>query len=156
MSTPPAYPTPAKQQNEPPRDQPYYGASPVAAVKRFFQKYATFSGRASRSEFWWWILANFVVTLILSSIWGASHPMDMTTTTFNFTTFAQQSSDPLSGVWGLITLVPNLAISWRRLHDTNRSGLWILINLIPIVGWIIYIVFVASGPKPEGARFDKR
>jgi len=155
MSTPPAYPTPAKPQGEPPIDQPYYGAPFPAAIKRFFQKYATFSGRAGRAEYWWWILVSVVVSIVLSRIWGASHPIDVTQTATTMSLF-QQSFDPISSIWSLITLVPGLALFWRRMHDTNRSGLWIFLALIPLVGAIILIVFAAQAARPEGARFDKQ
>jgi uncharacterized membrane protein YhaH (DUF805 family) len=134
-----------------PLDQPYYGASFGIAVGRFFAKYATFSGRASRSEFWWWFLANFIVSGVLSGIGniggGAVTP--------HGPTVLYVVVNAVLGVWVLATLVPNLALAWRRLHDTNRSGAWWLLTLIPIVGWIIVIVFQASRSVPAGARFDR-
>jgi uncharacterized membrane protein YhaH (DUF805 family) len=61
----------------------------------------------------------------------------------------------LSAIWGLATLVPNLALAWRRLHDTNRSGGFYFIGLIPFVGWIIVLVFMLLPADPAGARFDR-
>ena len=58
-------------------------------------------------------------------------------------------------LWGLATFIPWLALSWRRLHDTNRPGPWWFLWLIPIVGQIILLVFFLQPPKPEGARFDR-
>ncbi len=55
--------------------------------------------------------------------------------------------DVPSSLWGLVVAIPTLALSWRRLHDTNRSGLR--------NGWIVLLVFHLSGPRPEGARFDR-
>lgn len=131
-------------------DQPYPGASFGTAVKRFFAKYATFTGRASRSEFWWWFLANAIVASVLSSFadigggaTGASGPTGL-----------YISLNSVLGVWELATLVPNLALAWRRLHDTNRAGPWWLLTLIPVVGWIIVIVLEAFPSDPQGARFD--
>lgn len=153
-SPPPAYQgSNAANSNggEPPLDQPYYGAPIGAAVRRIFKKYATFSGRASRSEFWWWYLVNTLVSIVLNVI-----------------STATRSSDPqhpitaggivvyiILGLYSLAILVPSLAVAWRRLHDTNRSGAWYFIGLIPIVGTIILIVFAASASKPEGQRFDR-
>ena len=58
-------------------------------------------------------------------------------------------------LWGLATFIPWLALSWRRLHDTNRSGGWWFIGWIPIVGWIILLVFLVQPPNPAGTRFDR-
>ena len=58
-------------------------------------------------------------------------------------------------LWALATFIPWLALSWRRLHDTNRSGGWWFIGLIPFVGGIILLVFFLLPPNPEGARFDR-
>lgn len=84
------------------------------------QKYADFNGRASRSEYWWFALCISVAGLILSRI------------------------TPMLGLlFNLGVLVPSLAAAARRLHDTDRSGWWQLIALIPILGWIVLIVFLA-------------
>lgn len=132
-------------------DAPLRGASIGQAVSRFFQKYATFSGRASRSEFWWWFLVNFLITAALSGINVA-------------TAGVATAADPTAGlgpfywillVFGLATLIPNLAVGARRLHDTNRSGWWQLIGLVPLIGYIVLVVFWASGPNPAGARYDR-
>ncbi|WIB65644.1 DUF805 domain-containing protein [Curtobacterium sp. MCBD17_040] len=61
----------------------------------------------------------------------------------------------ISTAWSLATLVPGLALAWRRLHDTNRSGRWYLLLLIPVVGAIILLVWFAGQSRPEGARFDR-
>lgn len=143
-------------QSTAPLSQPLYGASFGAAVQRFFKKYATFSGRASRSEFWWWILANAIVSVVLSVlalITGGGGGVD-----------AAGNPLPPSGlgvvflvllsVWGLATFVPHLALIVRRLHDTNRSGFWIFIAFVPVVGGIILFVFEVLPSDPRGARFD--
>ena len=103
------------------------------AVQTCFSKYADFKGRASRPEYWWFILFIVVVGLLLS---GVSHV--------------------LSGLFTLATLIPSLAAAARRLHDTNRSGWWQLICLVPLVGWIVLVVFLAqegqAGDNAHGAR----
>lgn len=124
------------------------------AVKAFFANYATFKGRASRSEFWWFFLLSFLVAFVLSMI----------TNTVG-TDFVDGDGSPhynavgtittgLSGLWSLATLIPGLALSFRRLHDTGRSAWWLLIGLIPLIGEIVLIVFYAQPGKPEGVRFD--
>lgn len=120
------------------------------AIKRFFAKYAQFSGRASRSEYWWVALFFFLVSFVLNTL---------------VTAVGTDSFGELNGfgvvlslvlfVFALGTLVPSLAVAVRRLHDVNSSGWMLLIGLIPFVGWIVLIVLTVLPPKPEGARFDR-
>jgi uncharacterized membrane protein YhaH (DUF805 family) len=137
--------------------QPLYGATFGQAVSRFFKKYATFTGRASRSEFWWWFLVNTLVGLVLYVITlllgGSGATFDATTGT--------STPGPgfvvgivLSSIWFLATIVPWLALVWRRFHDTNRSGAFYFLSLIPFVGGIIVLVMLALPSDPAGARFD--
>jgi uncharacterized membrane protein YhaH (DUF805 family) len=93
--------------------------------------YATFSGRARRSEYWWFALANVIVNVALNIVGSLGDALSS-----------------LAGVavlvYGLGTLIPSLAVAARRLHDTGRSGWMMLLALIPLVGLIILIVFLAS------------
>ena len=131
---------------------PYYGIGFVDAIKRGFAKYVRFDGRASRSEYWWWALFAAIVPLVLSIInaavaSGAAQAGQMSA--------GSTVLSAISGLWGLVLLVPNLAIAWRRLHDTNKSGLFILLGLIPFVGWIIVLVLMLMPSDPAGARYDR-
>jgi uncharacterized membrane protein YhaH (DUF805 family) len=137
-----------------PLDAPLRGASFGQAVSRFFKKYATFHGRASRSEFWWWFLANTVISSVLygiASVTGGMMAMDEN----GIPTLTYGAAMIPYTLWALATLIPWLALSWRRLHDTNRSGAWWFIGLIPFVGGIILLVFFVLAPDPAGARFDR-
>ncbi|WP_307078137.1 DUF805 domain-containing protein [Arthrobacter pascens] len=143
-------------QGEPPLWAPYYGASFPVAVKRFFKKYATFTGRASRSEYWWWTLVSVGISIILNIIISAG----TTTSTSSFSSTPQYGPGAMFGlillvIFGLATIVPSLALSVRRLHDSNKSGWMLLLGLIPFVGGIILIVFMVLGPDPAGQRFDQ-
>jgi len=135
---------------------PLYGASWQEAMRRFFLKYATFRGRASRSEFWWWILTSVVGTSALQTLsslngdrrepLGGLGLLDELTIT-----------DPWSAVLGVLQLavfIPSFAVSWRRLHDVDRSGTWTFINFIPFLGQIVYVIMTAGRSRPGGARFD--
>jgi uncharacterized membrane protein YhaH (DUF805 family) len=141
-STPPPYhnpygaPTPPPPNNDP-LFLPKRGASFGEAIQRFFKKYAVFKGRASRSEYWWYALFSFLVGLGLDSL-----------------QFADSGFVLLSLLWALGTIVPSVALACRRLHDVNRSGWWLLIALIPVVGWIILLIWYCTDAKPEGVRFD--
>jgi len=152
---------PAAQQavihSGPPLSLPLYGASFGQAFRRFWTKYATFSGRASRSEFWWWYLANAIVVAVLYAITAIG---GFAGATYDATTGTSEPG-PLIGVgagllglWALATIVPSFAIAWRRLHDTNRSGGFWFLGLIPFVGGIILLVLFVLESDPQGDRFD--
>ena len=116
-------------------NQPMAPLSFEAAVKRVFNNYANFQGRASRAEFWWFMLFCFCVSAvfgILAAITGLN--------IFNI----------LNGLFELAIIVPVLAVSWRRLHDTGRAGGWWFINL---VGSIIFIIWCVQPSEPQPNRF---
>ena len=164
---PPQYgqPAPATGPNgEPPLWAPWYGIPFGAAVKRFWKKYARFDGRASRSEFWWWALANAVVTAVLYVVYavgfaGSERETVATSTSVQTTVTSPSPLLVIAGIllllWGLATLIPNLALVWRRLHDAGFAGPFFFLGLIPFVGGIILLVFYLMPSKPEGARFDQ-
>jgi uncharacterized membrane protein YhaH (DUF805 family) len=111
------------------------------AIRSVFSKYATFSGRARRSEFWWFTLFAIIVYIIVGII------------------DAVAKNAVLGIIVGLALLLPSLAVTARRLHDTGRSGWWILIGLIPFIGAIVLLVFECQdsqpgannyGPSPKG------
>ena len=117
------------------------------AISSGFRNYVGFSGRASRSEFWYWmlftVLVSIAMTMIDLGILGIS-----------------SNVNPFSSIWSLIAFLPSLAIGVRRLHDTDRNGWWWLIAFIPLIGIIVLIVFWCSegtrgsnrfGPDPLGA-----
>lgn len=138
------------QGGEPPLWAPYYGAPFPAAVKRFFKKYATFSGRASRSEYWWWTLVAVAVGIVLNIITSAT------------TTTSSLSSTPdlgfgsiLLAIWGLATIVPSLALVVRRLHDGNFSGWLALLLLVPFLGALAVLVLMILPSNPAGQRYDR-
>lgn len=157
-------PAPSGPGGEPPLWAPWYGISLPNAVRRLFKKYARFDGRASRSEFWWWALANFIVLAVLYTLYGigAATSESQTVSNGSITTTAMTSPSVLFviagiliAIWGLGTIIPNLAIIWRRLHDANLAGPFYFLAIIPIVGPIILLVFLVMGSKPEGQRFDR-
>jgi uncharacterized membrane protein YhaH (DUF805 family) len=105
------------------------------------KNYTGFRGRASRTEFWMFNLVNFLVMLALWILYGAVHALGV-----------------LVVVYELGLLLPSLAVSVRRLHDTNRSGWWLLIDLIPLIGAIVLLIFLCTdstsadneyGPNPK-------
>jgi uncharacterized membrane protein YhaH (DUF805 family) len=110
------------------------------AFRRAFANYANFHGRANRGEYWWWVLATFLIGAGLGIIDRALFGADTSVTL-------------LSGLWSLATLLPSLAVGARRLHDIDKSGWWQLIWLIPVVGWILLIVWFAQRGEDHPNRF---
>ncbi len=110
------------------------------------KQYAVFSGRASRSQYWYFALCSAIISIILSIIDNAIG-------------LGGETIGLLSGLYSLAVLVPSLAVLARRLHDTGKSGWWILIGLIPVIGAIVLIIFAVMdsqpgtneyGPNPKG------
>lgn len=93
----------------------------LESIRVCFTKYFDFSGRATRSEYWW-----FFLFLVLTGVLGAA------------------LSPVVSGIFSLATCIPSIAAATRRLHDTQRSGWWQLIIFVPVLGFIILIVFLAQ------------
>ena len=160
-------PPPPNQQwgNQPAPNQPPYGGWPPApagpaplhlpqydatigqAASRFWRKFAVFSGRASRSEYWWWALIAFVVSMVLQVVGslifgGGFFLVDSSDTSLDL----RQLLLPLapSLLWSLVTLLPSLALTVRRLHDTNRSGWWYLLGLPALASLPPLLIGVAS------------
>ena len=115
--------------------------SPIDWAMRPLQKYADFSGRAPRAEYWWFYLLYMValiVAMIVDSMIGSKL----------FLNYGLASA-----LLGLGFLVPMLAVGVRRLHDTDRSGWWLLIAFVPLIGAIVLIVFFVSGGTSGANRF---
>jgi len=90
-----------------------------------WKKYATFSGRARRKEYWMFVVFNiiaYVLAAVLDELFGGG---------------------AIEALYGLAVLLPSLAVAVRRLHDTNRSGWWLLISLVPLIGGIWLLVLLA-------------
>lgn len=158
-------PVPTGPAGEPPLWAPWYGIAFPKAVNRFFKKYARFDGRASRSEFWWWVLANAIVYIALYAVLLAVIVATGDTTSSSSATGVQAnatSNSPLIaipigllGLWVLATLIPNIAIEVRRLHDANLAGPFWFLSVIPGVGPIVLLVLMLLESRPEGQRFDQ-
>lgn len=99
------------------------------------KKYAVFSGRARRREYWMFFLVNFIVGLVLAVI---GRVLDL---------------EILQYLYSLAVLLPGLGVSVRRLHDTGRSGWWLLISLVPLIGAIVLLVFLVSDSQPDTNQY---
>jgi uncharacterized membrane protein YhaH (DUF805 family) len=94
------------------------------AIRSGFDHYVVFNGRASRAAYWWWFLFGILVA-------AGSSIIDLVLGTYPI----------LNSLASLALLLPGLSVAIRRLHDTNRTGWWILIGLIPVIGWIVLLIF---------------
>ena len=101
------------------------------SIKLCFQKYADFSGRAKRPEFWWFALFCFLGALILEFV-----------------------GSYVSWAFSLVTLLPSLAVGARRLHDIGKSGWWQLVWLIPVLGWIVMIYWLVQEGDATSNAYD--
>ena len=106
------------------------------------RKYATFDGRARRKEYWYFILFNAIAQLILTII-------DSVTGSFS----PETGIGLLAGIYTLAVLIPGIAVSVRRLHDTERSGWWLLVALIPIIGAIVLFIFMVLDSQADENKF---
>jgi uncharacterized membrane protein YhaH (DUF805 family) len=105
----------------------------IAVIK----KYAVFSGRAHRKEYWYFVLFNILISIGLSLLDGAIGTVN-----------ADTGYGLLGSIYSLSILIPSLAVLVRRLHDTSRSAWWILIGLVPVIGWIVLLVFAVQDSHP--------
>ena len=106
------------------------------------KKYAVFSGRSRRMEYWYFVLFNIIVSIVLGVIDGLLG-----------TSGSSAGAGLLSGIYSLAVLIPTLAVTVRRLHDTDRTGWWILIALVPLIGVIVLLVFAALDSTPGSNQY---
>ena len=106
------------------------------------QKWSDFSGRARRREYWFFALFYLLIYIALTVV-------DMLTGLLN----AATGVGVLGGLFALAMLIPGLAVGVRRLHDTDRSGWWLLLALIPVIGTIVVLVFYLLDSQPGDNRF---
>ncbi|AUW92749.1 MAG: DUF805 domain-containing protein [Sulfobacillus thermosulfidooxidans] len=103
---------------------------------RVWQHYFDFAGRASRREFWMFTLYNMLVIFALSVITALVHPLAF-----------------MTWLYGLAVFMPSLALQFRRLHDVGRSGWWLLISAVPLIGAIVLLVFFVLPSEPMSNNY---
>lgn len=123
--------------------------TPIDYAMTPLRKYADFTGRARRAEYWWFyllIIVGYLVAMIVDSVLGFTGPA--------------MPYGPVFGIFALAVILPSIAAGVRRLHDTDRSGWWMLIVLIPLIGGLVLLVFMVLegtqgenrfGPDPKAA-----
>lgn len=108
----------------------------MAWYLKVLKDYAVFTGRARRTEYWMFTLINFIICMVLFAIEAVIGTLGIITM-----------------LYGLAVLIPGLAVSIRRLHDTDRSGWWLLVGFIPVVGGLILLVLMVLDSTPGENRF---
>jgi uncharacterized membrane protein YhaH (DUF805 family) len=108
------------------------------AVRSVFGKYATISGRAARSEYWWWFLFVIICNAILGAVDGALFGSE---------------TQVFAGIFSLAVLLPSICVAGRRLHDRDMSAWWLLIGLVPVIGFLVLLWFYVTPGTPGPNRF---
>ena len=104
--------------------------------RKVMTQYVDFSGRARRKEYWMYFLVYFLITLLCGVVEGI----------FSIT-------GTITTVVALVHLLPSLGVTVRRLHDINRSGWWILVSLIPVIGWLVLLYFMVKSGDTQSNQF---
>lgn len=105
------------------------------------KKYAVFDGRASRSEFWFFVLVNFLIAVVLGFIEGI---LGMS---------SEFGYGPITGLYTLAIFLPAVGVAIRRLHDTGRSGWWLLLSFVPFIGALVLLVFYVLDSEPGSNQY---
>lgn len=106
------------------------------AIKICFSKFADFSGRARRQEYWYFTVFNMVIQAALNALGRLVFGSD------------SNMASVFAGIYSLVVFIPALAVAWRRLHDVGKSGAFYLFMLIPVVGWIIVLIQLCKDSQP--------
>jgi uncharacterized membrane protein YhaH (DUF805 family) len=141
-------------------DLPLYGAPPLTAYARFWRRYVVFSGRASLSEYWWVALLNVIVAAVVGVLGGILVAVGATLSDQGVPAAAIPNALGAVLLFALVVfflaqILPGIALSVRRLHDANLSGLLYLLTFIPSVGGLIVLVLHVLPANPEGRRYDR-
>lgn len=111
------------------------------SISLAFNQYCKFSGRASRSEYWWFALFCLLLGIVIG------FPVGLIAGTQSLTYTG------VGGAVNLVLLLPSLGLCVRRLHDIGKGGGWIFINFIPLAGWIIFLIWMVKDSEPGDNRF---
>ena len=106
-----------------------------------WKNYINFQGRSRRKAYWMFVLFNIIAAVlagVLDGLLGLG---------------GESGYGPISGLYSLAVFLPGLALAVRRLHDTGRTGWWMLIGLIPVIGWIVLLVFFVTDSQPGSNQY---
>lgn len=115
----------------------------VEALRLGFSNYVRFQGRSSRGAYWWWFLWMAIFSAVAAAADAALSPAGA----------AAAGGGPVTGIFGLVVFLPGLALAVRRLHDIGRSGWWVLLLLVPVIGILVLIYWYAQPGERAPNRF---
>lgn len=124
----------------------------IEAYKKFWSNYANFNGRTSRADYWWAFLANLLVGMVIGLVFGFISGL----TGASNGEVSLGIPTLLSSIYSFAILVPSIAIGVRRLHDINKSGWYLLMGLIPLVGTIIILVYYLSNSVNTNNKYGQQ
>jgi len=127
----------------------------IDAIKKGFKGYVVWNARSTRAEYWWWALFAVVVGFVASVIDSAAG-LDPVTSATPDTWSVSVGGGPIATITGLVLFLPGLSVLVRRLHDTDRSGWWVWISLVPLIGLIVLLVFVLLPCRMGPTRWNNR
>jgi uncharacterized membrane protein YhaH (DUF805 family) len=107
-----------------------------------WRKFAVFTGRSRRKEYWFFALFNFIALLLLATVDYATGTLD-----------EEMGVGLLSGIYTLAAIIPSIGVSIRRLHDIGRTGWWVLIGFVPLIGSIVLLVFALLDSQPGDNQY---
>lgn len=118
------------------------------AIRAVLSKYATLSGRAARPEYWWWVLFIVLLNIVTRLVDGG-----VIAPALGFERFEHDAGQPLSLIAAVALFLPGLCVSARRLHDIDRSGWWLLVAFIPLLGVLLLLYWVTRPGTSGSNRF---
>lgn len=122
------------------------------AVRTCLKKYVTFSGRATRPEYWWFVLFGLLGQIVFGVIDNMLFHTGRAVHGPGFFSYSQDGG-PLGGLFSLAIFLPMLSVAVRRLHDLDKSGWWLLISFVPLVGFLVLLYFFVQPSQPGANRF---
>ena len=132
----------------------------INAYKKYWTNYFDFSNRTSRKDYWLFILMNIIVNIVLSfaivKIFGYNIDISKISSLEELKLISRTTVGLINIIWYVINLIPSLSISVRRMHDINKSGWAILVLIIPLVGWIIYLIFTLRASVNANNNYGKQ
>lgn len=124
-----------------------------SAIQRAFQRYFDFNQRAGRAEFWYFVAFMLIAGSIISIIEGQLFPQsEAPAAGLSMSVGFDSSNGPVSAIFSILVLIPWLSVTVRRLHDTSKTGWWVLFGFVPLIGWITMLVFLIK----EGDNGDNK
>ncbi len=117
-----------------------------------YRRYAEFTGRSRRREYWLFVLLYLLVMMVIEAIFGTPRAITMSSG-FSYGIIANGTGTTVGNLFWLASFIPGLAVSVRRLHDIDRSGWWLLLGFVPVLGWFTLFIFYCLDGTAGSNRF---